>query len=310
MAAGIGLGGEVAGHRDRAGEPGLLGGDLAEGDEFAEEPLRRRGEELRGDLDPRDLGDDLVRCHDPAGPWVAADPPDPVADHGQGQVEIGRRLDQPDLPAKVEVDHRRFERRVVRAVDQVVTARQARGFQPVDRGLDRPEREARGAEDPEHAGAAHRLDDLGRADPVGHRAGDVGEAEAVVVAKGGVAQGLGAAGGEVAEDRSAAFVAGLDEVEAGRPFDDEERRTDLAERPLHPLSARHGDHRSTPRARRPAFRPSGPTARLTASINGRHTRPASPSRSSSPSSRGKTLMANPAPGTTCKPSKRGQESRA
>ena len=50
---------------------------------------------------------------------VAADPRDPVADHRQGQVEVGRGLDQPDPPAEVEVDDGRFERRVVGAVDQV-----------------------------------------------------------------------------------------------------------------------------------------------------------------------------------------------
>src|SRR2546423_1396886 len=47
----------------------------------------------------------------------------------------------------------------------------------------------------------HRLDDPGRADAVGHRPGDVGVAQAVVGAEGGVAQILGPAGGDDGDDR-------------------------------------------------------------------------------------------------------------
>ena len=45
-----------------------------------------------------------------------------------------------------------------------------------------------GAEEAEHPGAAHRLDDLGRADAVGHRPGHVGEAQPMVGAKRRIAQ--------------------------------------------------------------------------------------------------------------------------
>ena len=59
-------------------------------------------------------------------------PCDPVADHRQGQVEVRRRLDQPDPAAQVEVDHRRLEGRLAGAVDQVEPVRRlaAPGYRP------------------------------------------------------------------------------------------------------------------------------------------------------------------------------------
>ena len=80
------------------GPLGLLGGDLARGDQVAEELRRRRRQELRGHLDPRHLGDDPVRRHDPPR-GVAVDAVHAVADHRQRQVEIRRGLDQPDARA-------------------------------------------------------------------------------------------------------------------------------------------------------------------------------------------------------------------
>ena len=75
-------------------------------------------------------------------------PRDPVADDGQGQVEIGRRLDEPDPSGEVEVDDLRFERigslglwirlKPHRAFERPIDA-----FEAVDRGFDRPERQAR-----------------------------------------------------------------------------------------------------------------------------------------------------------------------
>ena len=73
MPAGIGLGGDVLGHRDPRGPLGLLGRDVAGRHQFPQEPLRRRCHELRRDLDPRHLGDDPVRRLDPAR-FLAADP--------------------------------------------------------------------------------------------------------------------------------------------------------------------------------------------------------------------------------------------
>ena len=79
---------------------------------------RRRRQELRGHLDPRHLGDDPVRRHDlPRG--VAVDAVHAVAHDRQRQVEIRRGLDQPHPAPQVEVDHRLFQGRLARAVDQV-----------------------------------------------------------------------------------------------------------------------------------------------------------------------------------------------
>ena len=172
-------------------------------DQLAEESRRRRRQELRGHLDARDLGDDPVRRHDPARA-VAVDAADAVADHRQRQVEVGRRLDQPHAAAEVEVDDRRLEVRLVRAVDQVeaVGGRSPEGPpEPVDRRA-RPPCSGRPAapKKPSMPAAAHRLDELDRADAVGHRAGQIGIADAVLGAEGRVPQSLRPACGQVADD--------------------------------------------------------------------------------------------------------------
>ena len=78
-------------------------------------------------------------------------PVHPIAHDRQRQVEKRRGLDQPDPPPQVEVDDRRLERRLVRAVDQV-EAEAERGRQaPVSSRsiarFDRVERQTRRAED-------------------------------------------------------------------------------------------------------------------------------------------------------------------
>ena len=81
----------------------------------------------------------------------------------------------------------------------------------VDGGFDAGRRQAGGAEEAEHPGPAHGLDDLDGADAVGHRAGDVGVAEAMVGAKGGVAEVFELAGG----DEDGAVVDGTVHVAEG-----------------------------------------------------------------------------------------------
>ncbi len=67
-------------------------------------------------------------------------PVHPVADDRQRQVEIRRRLDQPDAALEVKVGDRRLEAGLVRAVDQVEAVRRSRrperSSEPVDRRLD------------------------------------------------------------------------------------------------------------------------------------------------------------------------------
>ena len=63
-----------------------------------------------------------------------------------------------------------------------------RGLQPVNGRLHPLRREARGAEERQHAGPAHLFDDLARADAIGHRPRDVRVAKPMILTKRWVAQ--------------------------------------------------------------------------------------------------------------------------
>ncbi len=211
----IGLGRDVIGHRNSRGPLGLFAVDRSQGHQLADHFLRRRRHELRGHLDPRDLGDDPVRSHDPPR-FVVADARQAVAHHGQRQVQKGRGLDQSHLPAKVQVHHGRLQPGLTRTVDQVhrIGDRTAEvPLQAVDRPLHRRERQPGGTERPEIARPPHRLDDLDRSDPVGHGARHARIAQTVLGRESRVAQVLHAAGGDVGDP----FVpiAGQGEISGG-----------------------------------------------------------------------------------------------
>ena len=138
----------------------------------------------------------------------------------------------------------------VEAVSDRGAKRPAEAF---DRGLDGRERQTRRAEDPEHPGAAHRLDDLDRADPVGHRPRDVGEPEPVFVAERGVAHVFERTGGEVTGDALCAVrcPVGLDQLQATRPFHNQERVAHPSQGSFQRLvECRGNQHRATPPPKR------------------------------------------------------------
>ena len=124
-------------------------------DQLLQEALRRRREEPRRHLDARHLGDDAVG-RDDAAVAVAMDAGGAIADHGQRQVEVRRRLDEADAAAQVQIDDGRFDARLVGRVDEVEAVRQVAEvcLEAVDGLLDAAERQARGAEEAEHAGPA------------------------------------------------------------------------------------------------------------------------------------------------------------
>ena len=112
MAAGVGLGGDVIGHRDRRGERGLLRRDGAFSDERVEEGLGWRAKEAPRDFDARDLGHHAVRGdHAPGG--VLVDPHHAITDDRQGEVEVGGRADEPNPAGEAQLHHGGLETRVI-----------------------------------------------------------------------------------------------------------------------------------------------------------------------------------------------------
>ena len=126
---------------------------------------------------------------DPA-PLVAMNPGHPIPDDRQRQVEERRGLHQPHPATQIQVDDRRFQGPVLRAVDQVEAVRcfvPQTILNPPNRVLDGFERQPRRAENPEHASPAHRLDQLHGRDSVGHGACHACVADAVHRSKRGFA---------------------------------------------------------------------------------------------------------------------------
>ena len=138
-----------------------------------------------------------------------------IADHRQRQVEERGGLDQANTPAEIEVNDRRLDGRLVRTVDQVEAvgdlAAQA-PLDPVDGALDGLDRQPGGPEDAEHSPPPHRLDDLDRADAVGHRARHARVAGSVESAELWITQLIGCAGGHEGEKPFDRFVTGRPRV--------------------------------------------------------------------------------------------------
>ncbi len=215
--------------------------------------LRRRSEELRGDLDSRHLDDDTIGRDDLAG-RIAADAVRAVAHHGQRQVEKRRRLDEADAATQVQFDAAAFQARLAGAVDEIETVGGITEvfLDTVDGGLDGWQRQAGGTEESEHPCFAHRLDDLCRADSVGHRAGEVGIADAMVGAESRIAQVFQPTGRRVSRPRGHcghgwSFV--WNQRVATAVFDEVDRPADCADRFQNDLCVRHGG------THRPALNP-------------------------------------------------------
>ena len=83
---------------------------------------------------------------------------------------------------QVQVNDGLLHLRLVGAVDQVEAVRQVRhrARQSIDGRRDASERQAGRSEETQHPRPSHLLDEVGRANAVGHRAAEVGVAQAVV----------------------------------------------------------------------------------------------------------------------------------
>ena len=105
--------------------------------------------------------------------------------------------------AQVEIRDPLLERRLVGGMDDVGPPGQRLALEAahdlVDAGLDLPDGEAGGAEEPEHSRAGDRYDQAGGSDAVGHRPGHVGKADAVRLLEAAVAQPFGIERGEPAD---------------------------------------------------------------------------------------------------------------
>ena len=127
----------------------------------------------------------------------------PVSNEGERQIHVGGGRYASHPAAHVKVGDRFFEQRLVWAVDQIESPGEIAQTRrdPVDGVLHRVRPQARGSEEGEHSGAAHRLDEFGGADAVRHGAGQITEADAVVARETGRAEVLGSAGGAHSEER-------------------------------------------------------------------------------------------------------------
>ncbi len=120
----------------------------------------------------------------------------------QSQIEIGRRLDEVDIAAQIQIDDFRLEARLVRAVDEIEAIRNIGQtlLQAIDRLLDPMRRRPAAPKKTKHAGPAHCLDDFAGADAVGHGAGEIRISQAMIGEKGRVTQLLGANRGAKGDD--------------------------------------------------------------------------------------------------------------
>ena len=170
----------------------MLCGDFAGAHEFSQKLGRGRRKKLCGDFTPGHFGDHTIGCSR-ATFGVARDAFDAIAHQRQGEPQISGCLHQTNAAAQIEIRHRRFKQRLVRAVNQVEAVWHAgqRLGELVDCCFDPFETEACRAKKTEHAGAPHLFDYRSGRNTVGHRAGDVGVAQTVIFTKAAVAKIFG-----------------------------------------------------------------------------------------------------------------------
>src|SRR5206468_1377117 len=116
--AAIGLGRQVLGDGNLGSEFGFLSGDLPGGDEFAQDFLRRRREELSRDFYARYLRNDSV-WRDNSAIRAASQTGRSKPYDGRREIEIGRRFDKPHAASQVEIDGRRLMARLIGRVNEV-----------------------------------------------------------------------------------------------------------------------------------------------------------------------------------------------
>ncbi len=127
-----------------------------------------------------------------------------IAHHRQRQIEKRRRLDKSNAAAEIKINDGAFEARLARTVDEVEpVGRLAEIFlNTVESGLNGLHRQAGGSKKCQHAGSAHRFDDVRRADTVGHRSGQVRITNAMIAAKSRIAEVLQTVGGSISHPHS------------------------------------------------------------------------------------------------------------
>ncbi len=147
---------------------------------------------------------------------------EPIPDQHRGQIEIGRRADGPDFMFQIPVNYRRFQGRVVGAVNEVDAERAvAQPALEIDHGrLHRVRRKPGGSEKADHPRSGHGRHHPDGCDPVGHGPGNIGEPEPMPPPKPGISEvfrresrgmsqkgkAVGRRPGPVAQDRPASFA--------------------------------------------------------------------------------------------------------
>ena len=193
VAARVRLDRDVFGDRHVAGELCVLPADLPALDEVIEDLLGRWLEEVTGNLEPRDLGEDLAGTKDPAL-LILLKTSDGVANDRRGQGHESRSRDLANATLDVELGDRVLEVGLLRRVNEVAAPRRAvaklagkLGDRPLDPAIAKPSR----AKEAEEACASGRADQSRGCDAVGHRAGHVGKADPVDLGEATVAEPLG-----------------------------------------------------------------------------------------------------------------------
>ena len=184
MAAGIGFDAQCIGHRHRAQQRRLVRGDAAGLQQAGQQPLRRRGQELRRHIGPGNLGDDTVgRAHLPA---LTRQPLGTVAHQRRRHLHEGRGLDHPHVVAQQQVGEVFFQLREIGMGDEIhAEGRARRDFRldALDRLLHRRHRQAAGTEETQQPGLGHADHQLRRGDALIHGAGGIGVFHAEILAE-------------------------------------------------------------------------------------------------------------------------------
>ena len=174
VAAGIGFDGDGVGHGHLGQHFGLGGADGTRLHQFGHQLFRGGGQEKASDIGARHLGDDLVVGQDAAVfPAQAMGAP---AHQGDGHLHEGRGLDHLDPVLQQQIDQLVFQGRMVDMGDEVDAERRTCGQLGAD-GFDRRfhlgHGQAAGAEERQHAGAAHAHHHVHRGNALVHGAAHI-----------------------------------------------------------------------------------------------------------------------------------------
>src|SRR5579871_4169317 len=124
---------DVLSHRDSRCEADLLFAEDSLRTKLAQESLRRRSHELRGDFDARYFGDDPIR-RDWFAVWTGIYSRHSIFHDRKRQVEVRGCFNEPNASLQIKFDDFCFESRFVRTMDEIEPERDIaeRALQPVD----------------------------------------------------------------------------------------------------------------------------------------------------------------------------------